>query len=134
MVRSEIMTPDEVVNTLKKMGVEITRRTLLNYENWGLIPKPKRGGLGRGKGRTTYYPDETPAEAYAAWRSIKNKQVDDLRAIRDKAKEIENDPEKLQLILDNFFESADIDIFACIWLREKKRVLRGEPLSCQTQS
>lgn len=60
------ITPDEVVAKLKVLGVNITRRTLLNYEKDKLIPEPKRGGAGRGKGRTTDYPDETPAEFYAS--------------------------------------------------------------------
>jgi hypothetical protein len=44
----------------------MTRRTLLNYEKWALIPLPMRGGGGPG-GRWTDYPEETVAEAYAAW-------------------------------------------------------------------
>lgn len=60
------MTPDEVIAELKKLGIKISRSTLLNYEKQGLIPGPKRGGAGKGKGRTTDYPDETPAEFYAS--------------------------------------------------------------------
>lgn len=66
------VTPDEVIEKLKKLEVDTTRRTLLNYEKWGLVPEAVRGGAGKGKGRTTDYPDETPAEFYA---SIKLKSV-----------------------------------------------------------
>lgn len=61
------MTPDEVINNLKKIGVEISRPTLSRYEKQELIPIPKRGGLGRGGGRWTDYPENTVEEAYAAW-------------------------------------------------------------------
>lgn len=54
------MSPDEVLTSLEaKYGITISRRTLLRYEFLELIPMPIRGGLGRGKGRTTEYPLET---------------------------------------------------------------------------
>lgn len=62
------MTPDEVIEQLKKIGIEISRPTLTRYEKQGLIPNPKRGGLGRGGGRWTDYPDNTIEEAYASWQ------------------------------------------------------------------
>lgn len=63
------MTPDEVIQTLEEeLNVKISRRTLLNYEKLKLISEPKRGGAGKGKGRTTDYPDDAVAEAYAAWK------------------------------------------------------------------
>jgi hypothetical protein len=58
--RREDVSPSEVIEKAKEYGVKISRSTLLNYEKWGLIPPPVRGGAGRGKGRTTNYPDETP--------------------------------------------------------------------------
>lgn len=61
------MTPDEIIEQLKKMGVEISRPTLSRYEKQELIPKPQRGGLGRGGGRWTDYPENTVEQAYAAW-------------------------------------------------------------------
>lgn len=60
------MNPNEVINQLEKLGVEISRATLLRYEKQELIPLPKRGGGGAG-GRWTDYPPDTVAEAYAAW-------------------------------------------------------------------
>lgn len=64
------MTPDEVINKLKELGVNISKSTLRNYEKWGLIPLAKHGSAGRGKGRTTDYPKETVAEAYASAKLI----------------------------------------------------------------
>jgi len=63
-----IMKPDEVVKRLDKLGVKTSRRSLLRWETAGLIPEATRQGGGRGVGIVADYPDETPAEAYAAWR------------------------------------------------------------------
>ncbi|SDE23917.1 hypothetical protein [Sporomusa acidovorans] len=60
------MSPDEVLEKLQRMGVKISRSTLMRYENQWLIPEPKRGGGGPG-GRYTDYPAETVIEAYAAY-------------------------------------------------------------------
>lgn len=67
------MTPDEVLAKLELLGIKMTRRTLLNYEKWGLLPEPVRGGFGRGKGNFTHYPEETVWQAYAAWRMLNDK-------------------------------------------------------------
>lgn len=60
------MTPDEVINRLAKLKINMTRRTLLNYEFWGLIPEAERGGGGKG-GRWADYPEHTIYYAYASW-------------------------------------------------------------------
>lgn len=67
------MTPDEVINQLKTLGVEISRPTLSRYESQDLIPKPKRGSLGRAGGSWTDYPDGTVEEVYAAWALMHGK-------------------------------------------------------------
>ncbi len=63
-----ILTPDEVIEKLKDIGIEISRPTLSRYEKQKLIPKPERGSLGRAGGRWTDYPENTIEEAYAAWK------------------------------------------------------------------
>ena len=68
--RSVSVSPDDVILKLERTGVKISRRTLLNYEKHKLIPEPVRGGAGQGKGRTTDYPDNTPAEAFAGHKQI----------------------------------------------------------------
>ncbi|MCL6558948.1 MAG: hypothetical protein K6U74_09115, partial [Firmicutes bacterium] len=65
------ITPDEVIAELKKLGVNISRNTLLNYEKWGLIPEAERGSHGKGKGRYADYPPETIAEAYASYCALR---------------------------------------------------------------
>lgn len=62
------MSPKEIIGRLQWLKVRITDRTLYNYSEWGLIPKPQRGA-GR-SGKWVEYPDETIAEAYAAWRLL----------------------------------------------------------------
>lgn len=63
------MSPDEVLDKLKILGVNITRKTLLNYELIGL-PEPERGSGGRGKGRFTEYPEETVCMAFAIYHMM----------------------------------------------------------------
>jgi len=67
------LTPDEVCEALVKIGADVSRRTLLNYEEAGLIPTPIRGSNGRSKGRFTDYPPKTIEETFAAWRFIHGK-------------------------------------------------------------
>lgn len=67
------MTPDEICNALIKIGANVSRRTLLNYEEAGLIPTPVRGSGGRKKGRFTDYPEKTIEETFAAWCLIHGK-------------------------------------------------------------
>ena len=69
------MSPDEIIVKLSSVGVNLTRRTLLNYEKWELIPKAKRGGGGAG-GKWTEYPDNTILEAYAAWTLMNGRYLE----------------------------------------------------------
>jgi len=63
------MSPDAVVEKLSLLGVQMTRRTVLNYENAGLITKAERGGGGTG-GRWANYNKIVIAEIYSAWSLI----------------------------------------------------------------
>lgn len=67
-----ILTPKEVLEILKEIGVKITRKTLLDYEKLKLIPKPYRGEGGTG-GRVPRYHLDTICEAYAAWSLLHGK-------------------------------------------------------------
>ena len=55
------VSPDEILQLVKNKDVVISRRTLNNYEKWGLIPAP----IFRDS-RTTDYPSDAYAYAYAA--------------------------------------------------------------------
>lgn len=107
------MKPDEVIDELKKLGVEMSRSTLLNYEKWGLIPEPKRGGAGKGKGRTTDYPDDTPAEACAAWALMNGFQKlrrEDVKKVRTVAlKAIEQHEERPEIEISRHIQNIVID-------------------------
>lgn len=69
------MKTEEVLERLAELGVVITERTLQRYVKIGLIPKPERKSAGRGKGRITDYPPETPAEAYASHKILHSKDL-----------------------------------------------------------
>lgn len=60
------MTPNEMVSYLETKGYKLTRLTILRYEEIGMLPEPERGGLGRGRGRYTNYPEGAEHEAVAA--------------------------------------------------------------------
>ena len=66
------MTPNEIVDTLTKMGITISRKTLYNYEKWGLISTP----LFRNS-RNTDYPNHVIEEAFVAWRFLHGEYGDD---------------------------------------------------------
>jgi len=86
------MTPDEVLEKLKQLGVSMSRQTLRNYEKWELIPEPKRGSKGKGRGRYTDYPLQTVAEAFASWKLLHGKisvQKEDAAKIRNLAQHFE---------------------------------------------
>lgn len=61
-----VVTPDEVIRALEEQGLNITRRTLFNWEKAGLVPEAKCGSYGQGGGKWTDYPEETVPEALTA--------------------------------------------------------------------
>ena len=88
---------DEVFWELEnKHGIKFTQSTLRNYVNWGVIPEPMRGGLGRGKGRTSEYQPKDIAEIVAAYKLLNGKQLkispDLLKEARNTVLEIEKNP------------------------------------------
>lgn len=69
------MSPEEVLNQLVKMGIKVSRSTLLRFEKAELIPTPTRGSTGRGVGRYSDYPQSTPEYFFASWWLIKFKGI-----------------------------------------------------------
>jgi hypothetical protein len=47
-------------------GITMTPENAKHWSYWGLIPKPRRRGLGKGKGMAADYPEDTPAQIVAA--------------------------------------------------------------------
>lgn len=59
------MTPDKVIEVLKKIGINISRKTLYNYEKWGIVSKPVFRNS-----RSTEYLNRVVMEAFAAWKLL----------------------------------------------------------------
>lgn len=47
---------DELLALLRKRGVRLSRYQLLRWQNWGLMPRPRRKGKGQGRGVRLLYP------------------------------------------------------------------------------
>lgn len=69
------MTPDELIEAVGKLGISISRATLLRYEKEELLPLPMRGAEGRGYGRYTDYPETAPFELFASIMLMKRDKV-----------------------------------------------------------
>ncbi len=105
-----VLSPDEVLKNLEKLGVKISRKTLYNYEKMQLIPEPRYRDS-----RTTDYPDETVAEAFASYHQIhENWKLPPMFAagIRSNALEFEKSPSFiffLARMLDNISQELPIE-------------------------
>lgn len=88
------MSPDEVIQKLKMMGINSSRATLLRYKEAGLIPKPEEGAGGRGVGRFSDYPAETVNDYFASYHVIKklHATVDQAAAAREAVRSLANCP------------------------------------------
>lgn|GEM_PF-2867303 len=102
------MTPDEVCEALVNIGADVSRRTLLRYEEAGLIPKPERGGGGL-DGRFTNYPEWTIEEAYTAWSFIHGKYGYGQSFFGDKTPKIA--PAAVKKFRDEYYSKIEIDEF-----------------------
>jgi hypothetical protein len=113
------MTPDEVVQALKELGVSVSRKTIYNWEQWGLIPQPVFRNS-----RQTDYPGETIAEAYASYK-LQNDyglKVDVIARCRKRA--LSGD---LGFSLDSPPETLIEIGFAKIWLAKAREVNMDTP-------
>ena len=113
------MTPDEVCEALTKIGANVSRRTLLHYEEAGLIPTPTRGG-GR-NGRYTHYPEYTVEEAFAAWALIHGKFSTNNYLFNKMINSIS--PNMIKFVRDHYYsevQSENIAISSKEWNRKEK--------------
>ena len=108
------MTPNEVIEKLKELGLIIRIRTLQNYSKNRLIPSPQIRGL-YGGGRECIYPPHTPYEFYASWIMVhaQGKKIKYVAKIRSIARGFQNPIEKATTQ-----ELAD----ATWWLSEYKKL------------
>lgn len=99
------MSPDEVIQKLKMMGVNSSRATLLRYKEAGLIPKPEEGAGGRGVGRFSDYPSDTALQYFASHYIMKSKH-----ASFGQAAEARQEVLRFRLLFD-FFGGFNWDCF-----------------------
>lgn len=56
---------DAIIAQAKVRGLTLTRRSLAEWHRAGLLPRPKKQGLGQGKGSASLYPIRTAEQAIA---------------------------------------------------------------------
>lgn len=121
------MIPKEVIADIKKRyDINLTARTLLNYEKDGFIPEAQRSGGGRGIGKITEYPPETVAEFIASYMLLHG---DEFRLpparvaeIRKTAKKIENGIWTKEEVDRLYSQNIDQFFGAFFWLQYKAKV------------
>lgn len=122
------MTKTEVIKKLKEWGIPAHGNTLLNWEEWGLIPKATFRS-----GNATEYPDHTPAEFFA---SYKQKHGDwkvpasQITAIRGMALIIDRDTGHLRTLSPSYPWSIGVNqLFShsIAWLLDRERASKGFP-------
>ena len=69
----ELTAHELILQAKRHFNIDVQPRTLLNYERWGLIGKPKRKSLGRGLGRQTLYEMQSMEEVVVAWHFLHGK-------------------------------------------------------------
>ena len=142
-----IVGPKQVLDELSKYGINTSERTLQRYAKEGLIPEPERRSAGRGKGKISDYPEDTPAHFYASWRTIngfRKLNKEDIAKIRqiilitNDIEKIKNTPvqddnyddrkrlnEKLGVLVSLYKSFPDekigyIDVVGACWILAKK--------------
>jgi hypothetical protein len=125
-LRGEVhMLKSEVIKKLAEWGIEINSpNTLKNWEDWGLIPQASFRNS-----RTTEYPDETAAEAFASEKLRKGEykvNKEKARQIREKALGFEKKDGMggLTLLLGKQPPSVD-NMLAIQWIKDRDKMLQG---------
>lgn len=121
------MSPDEVIKKLENMEIKFSKRSLLNYEKWKLIPEGEQKSAGRGKGRPKDYPDETPYEAFAGYKMMhgyRRLRPDYLSRVREAAKRVERCEDDAYNLMDEEGEKYSpekylflVDVTAWLYLK-----------------
>lgn len=123
------MTPDQIIDTLKKFGVSLSRRTLLRYEEWGLIPNAIRGSGGRGVGRFTEYPENTAAEVFAAWHLLRDElKPEVVSKIRNTCLALKNNPINIVVVHNVLRDESDAIVLQLSYLKHYYKWLVKEAI------
>lgn len=78
------MRPDDLLERLETYRIKASRSTLARWVKQGVVSEPKRGSLGRGRGRFSEYAPEAVGEAAAAgWLFYQGATVDEVRRVRE---------------------------------------------------
>lgn len=129
--RGYLMSPDEVIQAAAQYGVQVAGSTLRWYRQKGLIPAPKIRSLGRGRGVSSEYPPETPAELIASklllrqeflGRRVTAEELAEARAQAYGAVSLEPPPK------ESGHEAWRRGMLMQEWLERRARVLQGVPL------
>lgn len=115
-----LLGPDEVIAKLKEVGINISRKTIYNWEQWGLIPEATFRNS-----RQTDYPGHTWAEAFASEQLRKGEfkiNKEKVRDVRERAIQVKNDP---RLFHPRMKGDMLTGALAVNWLLDKARAEAG---------
>jgi hypothetical protein len=122
-----------VLEKLLSIGLNTTERTLQRYAKQGLIEKPKTKSAGRGYGKTTDWPEDTPQQFYASWtmRNALKIKPDTILTAKEFTDKKESENPRYRSILSEEFNSLSeeekklID-FGMAWRHYYKKASRKE--------
>lgn len=103
------MAPDEVLRSLEKIGIRLSRVSLTRYGHQKLIPDPVRENRGGPGGCYVDYPPETVFHAYAAYCLLNGEWVrgDMQRLFNDKVPKLTPDSVANIRFLCDFLSTND---------------------------
>lgn len=116
-----LLEPDEVIAKLNEAGIHISRKTLYNWEQWGLIP-----GATFRNSRRTEYPDHAWAEGFASEqlrKGVYRVNKEKVKAIRERALRVKEDP---RLFSPRLGGDMITGALAVNWLLDRARAEAGQ--------
>ncbi|MCH8877949.1 MAG: hypothetical protein IIA89_14215 [Chloroflexi bacterium] len=104
MEEKYVLTPDEIIGAARKEGYSVSKHQLHRWRQRGLIARPRRKGLGRGKGTRSLYPAKTVPQVIEICRTLLLDRRLDLAAIALFFKGYPVSPEYIRIILEKTAE------------------------------
>lgn len=74
-------TPEQIIRAAEKAGFSVSKNQLHRWRTKGLIPRPQREGLGRGKGTISRYPPGTDEQVIALSKLLSEDRRLELAAV-----------------------------------------------------